>query len=84
MSDDMVQLGIKVAAKVKAKIIAYTREISKTPVPYTNRIGYTYNRKMPITQGEFIEMCLEAWEREIDRLREQKQVSPAAPQVSSS
>jgi hypothetical protein len=64
---------VSIKMSTKKKIEQHVAE-SKIKKPFTNAIGYTYMKADPITQGEFIEMCVDFWEQ-------MNQKAPATPQA---
>jgi len=53
---------VSIKMSTKKKIEQHVAE-SKIKKPFTNAIGYTYMKADPMTQGEFIEMCVDFWEQ---------------------
>jgi len=69
---------VNLKIETKQKIEKYVAE-SKVKKPFTNNIGYTYMRANPMTQGEFIEMCIDFWEQMNAKISEQELPPSALP-----
>jgi hypothetical protein len=69
---------VSIKMSTKKKIEQHVAE-SKIKKPFTNAIGYTYMKADPMTQGEFIEMCVDFWEQMNAKISEQELPPSALP-----